>query len=615
LIAGLLLFSAVLQILVAVISLWGPRSKSARGVWWLMGAALGLLALQRVITVGGILSNPQLGPTRITEEVLAATICTLMLVGVVQLRRLWAEADRSMEEAAAREAALRQSEELWQRIFEFAPDGYLLLELDGRVERLNIAAAEIAGIPQQPSQGRHIFELGILDEEGMAQAARNLAMLQDGEDPGPAEYTFHRNDGTRREVEIIGYMIEVSDRSLLLTIAHDVTRHRRIEAELSLSRLRLEEAQRVAGIVTFEIDLRDGKMWISGDPRLAGRTSESPQFMTLEEGFSYIHADDRARVATELAAGTSTAGRRDVVVEYRQRDDVRNREATVRTTARAETDEAGNVVRMIGATLDITDMREAEQEIRSLNAALEERVRARTAELERAVDELGAFSYSVSHDLRSPLRAMAGYSDMVLEEDGAKLSEASRLHLARIRASSVRMAGLIDGLLSLSRLSRATRNDTTVDLSGIARGIVAELRSADPQREVDVLVQEGIETVGDAGMMSLVLQNLLSNAWKFTRSTARARIAFGRTDFGACFVRDNGVGFDGTQKSKLFRPFERLHRTDEFEGTGIGLATVERIVRHHGGRVWAEGAIGKGSTFWFTLAPALSDDETARCDA
>jgi len=601
LITALLLFSAILQIAVAVIALWAPRSVRARPVWWAFAAALALMALRRVVAVGGHLADPRVTPTRPVEESLAVAISFLLLLGVLRMRRLWEEADATLEKSAARERALQESDELWQRVFEFAPDGYILLELDGRVARLNIAAAEIAGIPRESSEGRHIFELGILDEEGMTQAARNLGMMQLGEDPGPAEYTFHRSDGSRREVEINGYLIEVHGRSVMLTIVHDVTRRRRIEAELRLSRLRLEEAQRVAGIVTFDIDLREGVMWISADPRTGLPGAEGRTQISLEEGFSFIHSEDREHVANELAAGTAAQGGRDLVVEYRQRDNARDREATVRTTARAETDEAGNVVRLIGATLDITDIRAAEQEIRSLNSALEERVKARTAELERAVDELGAFSYSVSHDLRSPLRAMAGYSDMVLEEDGERLSDASRGHLVRIRASSVRMAGLIDGLLSLSRLSRATRTDTTVNLSETARGILAELRSSDPQRVVEVMVQEGLEVVADAGMMSLVLQNLLSNAWKFTRSTARARIVFGRSETGAYFVRDNGVGFDSSQKAKLFRPFERLHRTDEFEGTGIGLATVDRIVRHHGGTAWAEGSIGKGSTFWFTL--------------
>jgi PAS domain S-box-containing protein len=604
---ALLFTSSLILVAVAIVALRAPRSPNTRGVWWAFAAAVALMALRRLISFAGLLADPHVAPTRPVEEALSVALALLMLLGVLRLRRLWDQADRAMQDAADREKALRESEQLWQRVFEFAPDGYLMLELDGRLERMNIAASEISGLPRIGTEGRHIFETGLFDEEGMAQAARNLAMLQAGEDPGPAEYTFHRPDGTEREVEVVGYMIEVRGRPLLLAIVHDVTRRRRTEAELRRSRLRLEEAQRVAGVVTFEIDLENAVMWVSNDPRAGVASPDGRTKMSLDEGFSFIVPEDRARVVEEMAASTERGSHGEIVVEYRQNDVVLSRVALVRTTARPELDEVGNVVRLIGATVDLTDIREAEQEIRTLNTALEERVRARTAELERAVDELEAFSYSVSHDLRSPLRAMAGYSDMVLEKEDGHLSEDSRQHLGRIRASSVRMAGLIDGLLSLSRLTRATRNDTTVDMSAMARGILAELRAADPGREVDVLVQEGLEAVADEGMMSLVLQNLLSNAWKFTRGVPRGRIAFGRGSDGAYFVRDNGVGFDSTQKAKLFRPFERLHRDDEFEGTGLGLATVGRIVRHHGGRVWADGAIGKGSTFWFTLDPRESE--------
>jgi PAS domain S-box-containing protein len=600
LIGVLLLGSAVLQIVVAAVALWAPQSRRARAVWWTFSAGLALMALERAIAAGEV-RYKHLTYSRLVQEGIEIGVTLLFLVGTLRMRRLWEEADAALEQSAEREASLKESEELWQRVFEFAPDGYILLELDGRIAQLNLAAIEIAGVPREQSEGRHIFELGILDEEGMALAARNLRFLQEGRDPGPAEYTFHRSDGSERQVEIIGYVIEVGGRSLLLTIAHDVTRRRRTETELRRSRLRLEEAQRVAGIVTFDLDLRGGVMWLTGDPRAEREIVDGRMQMSLEEAFSFIHPEDRERVIRELAEGSQQDGQRELVVEYRQTDLTRTGEAIVRTTARAETDENGNVVRLIGATLDITDIRAAENEIRTLNTALEERVRARTAELQRAVDELGAFSYSVSHDLRSPLRAMAGYSDLVVEEEGERLSEVSREHLQRIRASSVRMAGLIDGLLSLTRLSRATRNDTRVNLSELARGIVAELRASDPGRSVEIVIEEGLEATADAGMVSVVLQNLLSNAWKFTRTSAQARIAFGRNRRGEYFVRDNGVGFDSSQKAKLFRPFERLHRTDEFEGTGIGLATVDRIVRHHGGKVWAEGSIGKGSTFWFTL--------------
>ena len=602
-IIALLIFSSLLQVAVAFVALRAPRTAATRSAWWVFAAALLLMALRRLVALGGILTGGAVPPTRPTEELLAIGISGLLLVGVLRMRALWAKADEALEVAQNSETARRESEEIWKRVFEYAPDGYVMLEPDGKLVQMNLAAAEIVGFSPESARGRHIFELGFLDDEGMAQAARNLGMMQRGEDPGPAEYTFHRPDGTQRQVEIISYTIDVRDHPLLLTIVHDVTKRKRIEAELTRSRTRLEEAQRVAGVVTFEIDLRESTMTTSGDPRLTDGSGGGPIHMSLEEGFDYIIPEDRERVLEEMAAGSSGEGKGRIVVEYRQFDARLGHEATVRTTAHAEKDEFGQISRLVGATVDVTEIRHAEQEIRSLNAALEERVRARTAELERAVDELEAFSYSVSHDLRSPLRAMAGYSELVIEEDGSRLSESSVDHLERIRASSVRMGGLIDGLLSLSRLSRATRNDERVNLSDIARSILLEMKEGDPNRSVEIVVENGLETIADVGMVSIVLQNLLANAWKFTRSRPQARIEFGRADDGAYFVRDNGVGFDAAQKAKLFRPFERLHRTDEFEGTGIGLATVARIVRRHGGRAWAEGSIGKGSTFWFTLTP------------
>jgi len=600
-ITSLLLFSLLLQIAVAVIAMRAPRSAHSRAAWWVMASAMVLMAMRALFALAGVLAGQQVSPTQPIEEGLAAMISALLLLAVVRMKRLSEEADAALTEANDRETALRQSEELWQRVFEFAPDGYIMLELDGRLDRMNIAAAEIAGVPREASEGRYIFELGILDEAGLLQAATNLGILQRGGDPGPAEYTFHRADGSEREVEVIGYMIEERSRPLLLTIVHDVTRRRHTETELRPSRLRLEEAQRVAGVVTFEIDLKQGTLWVSNDTRAGVVSADGRTQMTLEEGLSFVVPEDRERVAQELADGTVKGGSGDIVVEYRRHDVVRGREAIVRTTAKSEFDEDGNVVRLIGATVDLTDIRRAEQEVRTLNAALEERVQRRTAELERAVDELEAFSYSVSHDLRSPLRAMAGYSELLLEEE-VTLNETSRSHLERIRASSVRMAGFIDGLLSLSRLTRAARNDVQVDLSEIARGILGELRASDRGRDLEVTIEDGLQTVADEGMMSLVLQNLLANAWKFTRSTPQGLIEFGRNATGAFYVRDNGVGFDSSQAFRLFRPFERLHPSDEFEGTGIGLATVARIVHRHGGRAWAEGRLNKGSTFWFTLA-------------
>jgi signal transduction histidine kinase len=234
----------------------------------------------------------------------------------------------------------------------------------------------------------------------------------------------------------------------------------------------------------------------------------------------------------------------------------------------------------------------------------EEEMRARSAQLEAANRELEAFSYSVSHDLRAPLRAIDGFSNALLEESAATLDEAGKRNLERVRAAAQRMGQLIDDLIGLSRLSRMEMRRDRVDLSDLARRVAEDLRRAQPDRPVDVSITNGIVAQGDGRLLRIVLENLLGNAWKFTRHRPGARIEFGvRQDNGTreFFVRDNGAGFDMAYAQKLFGAFQRLHSAQEFEGTGIGLATVARVVRRHGGDVRAEGAVDQGATFYFTL--------------
>jgi light-regulated signal transduction histidine kinase (bacteriophytochrome) len=247
----------------------------------------------------------------------------------------------------------------------------------------------------------------------------------------------------------------------------------------------------------------------------------------------------------------------------------------------------------------------AEQDARRLAAELEQRVRDRTARLEAANRELESFAYSVSHDLRAPLRGIDGFSQALLEDYHDKLDAEGQDYLRRVRAASQRMGRLIDDILQLSRLNRTDMKREEVDLSVIAARVIAELQAADPTRyDMCVDITPGLAAAGDARLLEVVLVNLLGNAWKFTSKTEKARIEFGVTEsHGKCvfFVRDNGVGFDMAYVDRLFGAFQRLHTEAEFPGTGIGLATVQRIIRRHGGEVWAEGAVGKGATFSFTL--------------
>jgi light-regulated signal transduction histidine kinase (bacteriophytochrome) len=250
--------------------------------------------------------------------------------------------------------------------------------------------------------------------------------------------------------------------------------------------------------------------------------------------------------------------------------------------------------------MSLRGYREANAQLSAANKDLKE---AKSA-TEAANRELEAFSYSVAHDLRAPLRSIDGFSQALLEDCADLLDDAGKQHLRYVREAAQDMAALIDGLLSLSRVARSELRRESIDLSAMARHALSQLQRAVPGRAVETVVADGLTVNGDSRLLRAVLENLLGNAWKFTRNSPNARIEVGATTSDgarACYIRDNGTGFDMAYAGKLFSPFQRLHSAAEFEGTGIGLATVQRIIHRHGGRVWAEGAPGKGATFYFTL--------------
>jgi PAS domain S-box-containing protein len=253
---------------------------------------------------------------------------------------------------------------------------------------------------------------------------------------------------------------------------------------------------------------------------------------------------------------------------------------------------------------DTTERKQAEEEIKRLNAELEKRVLDRTAQLEAANKELETFAYSVSHDLRAPLRGIDGWSLALMEDFGPQLDEEARHYLGRVRSEAQRMGQLIDDLLRLSRVTRAPLNRDRVDLTAVAHGIAGSLRELHAGRQIEFAIQPELTASGDAQLLEVALTNLLGNSAKFTGKQPVGRIEVGRTEREgrpAFYVRDNGAGFDMAYARSLFGPFQRLHRASEFPGTGIGLATVQRIIHRHGGRVWAEAQVDRGATFYFTL--------------
>jgi len=249
---------------------------------------------------------------------------------------------------------------------------------------------------------------------------------------------------------------------------------------------------------------------------------------------------------------------------------------------------------------EVAERKRAEDDIRSLNAQLVQR----SAQLEASNKELEAFSYSVSHDLRAPLRGIDGFSQAVLEDYDEKLDESGRSYLNRVRAASQRMSQLIDAMLNLARLTRAEIHSQTFDMSAMVKSILEDLKKMEPDREVECVVADNLLATADPQLIRAVLENLLGNAWKFTRQQPNPRIEFGHGQYkgqAAYFVKDNGAGFDMNYAHKLFGAFQRLHAYTEFPGVGVGLATVHRIIQRHGGQIWPEGAVDEGATFHFTL--------------
>jgi signal transduction histidine kinase len=341
---------------------------------------------------------------------------------------------------------------------------------------------------------------------------------------------------------------------------------------------------------------------------------------SLAEGLETFVPEHRAAVAryVELCA---TQG---IPYEFvLPKNTVKGRRIWVRCIGEAVRDASGAIVRIQGAFQDVTDLKQAEEqlykaqaEIMALNAELESRVQRRTAQLEfanrelvSANRELEAFSYSVSHDLRAPLSAINGFSRLLSRLDPSLLDATNRHYLERIQQGTLIMDKLIEGLLSLAHLSRKKLELEQVDLSQLMGQIATSFREREPGRVVEVDIEPGLEVTGDRVLLTSVLQNLFANAWKFSARRDVARIAFGlRADAPegpVYFVSDNGAGFDMTHYGKLFGTFERLHSPTDFSGTGIGLATVKRVVERHGGRVHAQGQVGEGATFYFTLAKNL----------
>ncbi|MGA7595158.1 MAG: PAS domain S-box protein [Gallionella sp.] len=456
-------------------------------------------------------------------------------------------------------------------------------------------AAEMIGQPLDKLLPERLAEV---HREHMRQFATESVAVRDmNRRPG---VFGRRKDGSEFFAEArISRMMD-NGKPIFTVYLRDISERRRTEQALLQKEQLLTMVGAMAKVGGWELDpLTQKVLW---NDVVAGIFGMDPkEHINVETGLRPYQGESRTAIEAAIQNAMAYGQPFDLKLEIVTAGGERK---WVRAIAQAIKKD-GEVVKVWGSVQDITEHKHAEEEIRQLNANLEQRILERTTELVSANKELEAFSYSVSHDLRSPLRSIDGFSQALLEDYADQLDNQGKDYLNRVRAATQRMGELIDDMLKLSRVTRVEMQRKPVDLSALATEVLAGLQNDEPERKVDCRVEPGLVAQGDDQLLRVALENLLGNAWKFTGKTANAKIEFGST-LGTdgdrlFFVRDNGAGFDMTYADKLFGVFQRLHQVNEFPGTGVGLATVLRIARRHGGQVRGAGVPGQGATFYFTL--------------
>ncbi|MFN7130761.1 MAG: sensor histidine kinase [Myxococcales bacterium] len=530
------------------------------------------------------------------------------------VRRLERAASMLRDEPAAARADLTPliaSEERFRALVDGVTDyAIFMLDREGRVASWNAGAERIKGYRAEEILGQPVSRFYLEEDASSGKAERELTIAA-----REGRYTEEgwrvRKDGTRFWANVVLTAIRDSEGRLIgfAKVTRDLSEQRRAAEYLKASEERFKLL--VESLKDYAVFMLDPQgivvSWNRGAERIKGYRAEE----IIGTSFSRFYTEqDRANGKPLRALNEALTRGKFEEEMLRVRKDGQTFWAHVTLTPLRAPD--GTLLGFAKVTRDVTERRMADEALREFARDLERRVEARTAELREANAELEAFAYSVSHDLRAPLRAIDGFSQALLDDYGDRLDAGGLRLLTRVRAGAQRMARLIDDMLMLSRLGRAHLRRDPLDVTALARRIAADLERAEPGRTLRFDIADGLRADADAGLLEIALRNLLGNAVKFTRTRQFAHIAVGETERDgrrAFFVRDDGVGFDMAYAARLARPFQRLHHEDEFEGTGIGLATVRRVVQRHGGELWFEGAPERGATFTFTLAPPTRPGE------
>ncbi|MEY2562222.1 MAG: hypothetical protein QOH88_415 [Verrucomicrobiota bacterium] len=510
-------------------------------------------------------------------------------------------AEARAEQAEARSEQEVQASQLdYRRLFQAAKEGILILDADtGQIADANRSLTEMLGFSLA-----ELLNMPIWEVTAFKDAAANKAKFEQLHAQGYAPYEnipLETRDGRKITMEFVSSVYLAADRNVIQCNVRDVTERERAE----------ETAVRLAAIVNSSEDAIIGKTregiitsWNPGAEKVFGYSAKEAVGQSMLMLFPSECVGEEAEILARIARGEN--------IEHFEavRVGKNGKRIDVSVTVSRVVDRDHKTIGLSKIARDITARKRAEREVHRLNAELEQRVIERTAQLQAANKELESFSYSVSHDLRAPLRAIDGFSQAVQQDYAALLPEEGQRYLKTIREGAQRMGVLIDDLLTFSRLSRLPLTRGTINTNELVRALVKEMNPPGKDCHAAVELIDLPQSYGDAALLKQVWINLLSNALKYTRHRQGARIEIGaETKQGVTtwFVRDNGTGFDMCYADKLFGVFQRLHRAEDFEGTGVGLAIVQRIVQRHGGRIWADAAPDRGATFFFTLGDGTEE--------